>query len=184
MPDDPARALWIFGYGSLVWRPDFDHVESLPAVIRGFRRVFWQGSTDHRGVPGAPGRVVTLLPEPGGECAGRVYRVAPRAREQVLAGLDRREQGGYERFEVAAWLTDGGRRRRVPALMYAATPGNRNYLGPAPLEQIVRQVRGSCGPSGHNVDYVLELAAALRAMGACDPHVFEVESLLQAEARQ
>ncbi len=181
MSPERTEALWIFGYGSLVWRPAFAHVESRPAVIRGFRRVFWQGSTDHRGVPGAPGRVVTVLPEPGAECAGRVFRVAPDARQAVLAGLDHREQGGYERFEVAAWLADAGAARSVPALMYAATPGNRNYLGPAPLAEIVRQVCGSSGPSGHNVDYVLELAAALRAMGACDPHVFEVESLVHAE---
>jgi cation transport regulator ChaC len=188
-----ARALWIFGYGSLVWRPAFAHVESRPATIRGFRRLFWQGSTDHRGVPGAPGRVVTVLPEADAECAGRVYRVDPAAEREVLAGLDQREQGGYERYEVEAWLTPGepdeaGEARppaaRVSALMYAATPGNRNYLGPAPLDAIARQVCASRGPSGHNVDYVLELAAALRVMGARDAHVFELESLVHAGRRR
>lgn len=177
-------ALWIFGYGSLVWRPAFEHSESRPARIHGFRRVFWQGSTDHRGVPGAPGRVVTVLPEPGAECAGRVYRVAPEVAAEVVAGLDQRERGGYERFDVDAWIASGepsGKPRCVPALMYAATPRNRNYLGPAPLDEIARQVCRCSGPSGHNVDYVLELAGALRAMGANDGHVFELEARVKAE---
>jgi len=70
--------LWIFGYGSLVWRPSFPHRERRPAILSGFARRFWQGSTDHRGVPGAPGRVVTLVAEAGAECWGMVYAVAGR----------------------------------------------------------------------------------------------------------
>jgi len=173
-------ALWIFGYGSLVWRPDFDHLESRPARIRGFGRRFWQGSTDHRGVPGAPGRVVTVVPESGAHCDGRVYRVASEHVDAVLASLDHREQGGYRRFEVEAELC-GDPGRLVPALMYAATPENGEYLGPAPLAEIAQQVCRSSGPSGHNVDYVVELADALRDLGADDAHVFELERLVRSE---
>ena len=174
---------WIFGYGSLVWRPAFAAHEQCPARVRGWTRRFWQGSTDHRGLPGAPGRVVTLVPDPDAVCWGMAYRVELASLPDVLAALDVREQGGYSRHEVALELLDGAA-GTAPArgLMYVAEPGNPNYLGPAPLDAIAAQVRTSTGPSGPNLEYVLRLAAALRAMGADDAHVFELEELL-AEPR-
>jgi cation transport regulator ChaC len=173
--------LWIFGYGSLVWRPAFDHAERVPAVVRGWARRFWQGSTDHRGVPGAPGRVVTLVREATATCWGMAYRVGPERAGDVLAGLDHREQGGYDREIVEIELqATTGRPGRVRALMYLATHENPNYLGPAPPHEIARQVVQSVGPSGPNREYVLRLAEALRDLRAEDPHVFEVESRVRA----
>ena len=169
--------LWIFGYGSLVWRPSFPHRERRPAILRGFARRFWQGSTDHRGVQGAPGRVVTLVAEAGAECWGMAYAVAGREVDDVLARLDRREQGGYERRDATLHVPPAGD-ETLGALVYVATPANPNYLGPAPLDEIARQVRASHGPSGSNREYVLRLAASLRAIGADDSHVFALEALV------
>jgi cation transport regulator ChaC len=174
---DAQGPLWIFGYGSLVWRPSFAHRERRPAVLRGFARRFWQGSTDHRGVPGAPGRVVTLVAEAGSECWGMAYAVARHEADAVLARLDHREQGGYERREATLHVSPSGD-VIAGALVYVATPANPNYLGPAPLDAIARQVRASRGPSGSNRDYVLRLAASLRALGAEDEHVFALEALV------
>jgi len=177
-----AGALWIFGYGSLVWRPDFGHDLHAPARVVGWERRFWQGSTDHRGVPGAPGRVVTVRRSPGAECWGRVYRVAARERDAVLARLDHREKGGYARLEVEVeLLAPEALPQTQRALMYAATEDNPSYLGPASLGEIARQVCRGHGPSGANVEYVLELARALREMGASDEHVFAVEERVRAE---
>jgi len=164
-----SDALWLFGYGSLLWRPDFAYEERVHGYVVGFTRRFWQGSPDHRGVPGAPGRVVTLVPEPGARCWGTAYRVASSAREQVLAQLDTREQEGYERH-----LTTVHAEAPVEALVYIAGPENPHYLGPAPIEVIADQVRTSRGPSGDNLEYVLRLADALSDMGADDPHVTEL----------
>jgi cation transport protein ChaC len=174
--------LWLFGYGSLVWRPDFAHRERRAAVIDGWTRRFWQGSTDHRGVPEAPGRVVTLVPEAGARCHGVAYRVAPEVGEAVLAGLDHRERGGYARVELTVQLLHSsphGTPDRGPqvatARMYVATPDNPHYLGPAPLPAIAEQILRSRGPSGPNVEYLLRLAESLRELAADDEHVFALE---------
>jgi glutathione-specific gamma-glutamylcyclotransferase len=171
------RPLWIFGYGSLVWRPAFAHAERRSGFVCGYTRRFWQGSTDHRGVPGAPGRVVTLLPaSPSERCWGTVYRVEPGHEQAVLAGLDVREQGGYERRRVEVVHAEGS---IADTLVYLATPDNPDWLGEAPLEQIAEQVLRSVGPSGPNVEYVLRLAEALAGMGASDEHVEDLARRLR-----
>jgi len=173
---------WIFGYGSLVWRPAFAYRRRRAAFVRGFARRFWQGSTDHRGNPGAPGRVVTLIEDGAALCWGAAYELEPDSAPDVLAALDHREKGGYERLELTLHLhEDGALVGAEPGLVYVATPDNHNYLGPAPLERIAGQVRGSTGPSGHNLEYVLRLADSLREMSATDEHVFALERLLREE---
>lgn len=172
------RPLWIFGYGSLVWRPSFAFVERRGAVLRGWARRFWQGSTDHRGVPGAPGRVVTLVREAEtARCWGMAYRIADADADDVTAHLDHRERGGYARHPVSL-ETDVG---PLSALVYVAEATNPEYLGPAPLSAIVAVIGAAAGPSGPNDEYVLRLAAALREAGESDEHVFEVEAALLGE---
>ncbi len=168
---------WIFGYGSLVWRPAIPFVEKQPGFIVGWSRKFWQGSTDHRGVPGAPGRVVTLVKDPGRRCWGMAFRIADADREEVVARLDHREQGGYDRFLVDVRVTGGSTLGR--ALLYVAGPENPSYLGPATDPELLAQIRSSSGPSGSNVEYVVELARALRSMGAYDPDLFDLADALR-----
>ena len=171
---------WIFGYGSLVWRPAFPYRERRPAYVHGWARRFWQGSTDHRGVPGAPGRVVTLVPEAQAVCWGAAYEVEPARAAEVLERLDDRERGGYERHEVTLHFPrENDLSKQGSGLVYLATPENHNYLGPAPLQAIAAQIRSSVGPSGANIEYVMRLAESLREMSADDEHVFALERLLQ-----
>jgi cation transport regulator ChaC len=170
---------WVFGYGSLVWRPAFVFEDRASGFIRGFARRFWQGSPDHRGVPDDPGRVVTLVPDAEAICWGMAYRVAEPVWDDVVRALDDRESGGFERYELAVGFAGEGR-EPVEALVYVATEGNPNFLGPAPLEEMARQVRRARGKSGTNADYVHQLALALRELGAEDEHVF---GLAEAIAR-
>lgn len=170
------RELWIFGYGSLLWRPAFPFAERRGAWISGFARRFWQGSTDHRGVPGAPGRVVTLEHANGERCFGAAYRISQSDAPQVLDNLDHRERGGYERLSLSLTFSDTS---VAEGLVYIATPANPNYLGPAPLAAIAAQVARARGPSGSNAEYVLRLAESLRELAFHDEHVFELARLVR-----
>lgn len=167
--------VWVFGYGSIVWKADFPYQERRPACIHGWDRRFWQGSTDHRGVPGQPGRVVTLIRDPGGTCWGAAYRIAAAQSVDVIAHLDHRERGGYDRVTVDIHFVHNEHKEQieqaVQGLTYFATPANPNYLGEARPEDIAAQILASAGPSGSNLDYLLELEAALQAMDAPDEHV-------------
>lgn len=160
--------VWLFGYGSLIFKADFPYLERRPAHIEGWARRFWQGSHDHRGTPQAPGRVATLIGAPGAICQGIAYRLTGA----TFAQLDYREKNGYLRLATTLHLDRDG--EAVQGLIYLATPNNPAFLGPAPAAVIARQIAAAQGPSGTNLDYLLDLDAALRALGTRDPHVDEL----------
>ena len=167
----------VFGYGSLIWKPSFAFDDRRTGWVEGWARRFWQGSPDHRGLPDAPGRVVTLVPEPSARCWGVTYRLASNTPPEVLDALDVRESGGYSKELLTVHHADGSRTDDVRT--YVATSDNPFYLGDAPLESLAEQVKRSHGPSGSNADYVLRLAEALRGLGAEDEHVFALERLVR-----
>ncbi|MCB9674239.1 MAG: gamma-glutamylcyclotransferase [Alphaproteobacteria bacterium] len=171
---------WIVGYGSLIWRPAFPAVEAVPGVLHGWERRFWQGSPDHRGTPDAPGRVVTVVPNEAASIGVVAYRLPGEGRDAILEALDHREQAGYRLESVRVALVDG---RRVEGALYAAAPGNPSWLGPAPLEAMSAHIAGSHGPSGSNLEYLVELDDALVRLGHPDPHVRALRDALPAFAR-
>jgi glutathione-specific gamma-glutamylcyclotransferase len=167
----PAHVrLWIFAYGSLIFRPSFPHIERRRAFLPGYMRRFWQGSPDHRGVPEAPGRVATLVPAPAEYCGGCVYQIALGDADAILAELDVREQAGFERHLLPVFDAPGGN-AFAEAIVYVARAGNPHFLGPLDEIDIATWVRKSHGPSGPNADYVLALRDALRSLDIHDPHV-------------
>ncbi|KAL5982494.1 hypothetical protein ACLOJK_016567 [Asimina triloba] len=165
--------LWVFGYGSLIWKAGFRYDDRLVGFIKGFRRVFYQGSTDHRGTPGYPGRTVTLHASP--DDWGVAYRVSGEEDEQIalsvrlLTYLEVREKQ-YDDKAYADFFTDPN--STTPAvtgvLVYIASPDknlNQNYLGPAPIEDMASQIVKAEGPSGPNRDYLFQLEKALLQFG-------------------
>ena len=167
-----VESVWLFGYGSLIYKADFPCLERRPATIHGWSRRLWQGSHDHRGTPAHPGRVATLVPEHDAICMGVAYLVTPATFEH----LDHREKNGYLRFTMTLHF-DGD--RVAEGIVYIANPENAAWLGPADDAEIARHVAGAAGPSGRNSDYVRKLAEALRELGADDRHVFGVEARLR-----
>ncbi|HWW70653.1 MAG TPA: gamma-glutamylcyclotransferase [Duganella sp.] len=192
---DGQHSVWLFGYGSLIYKADFPYLQRRPACIANWTRRFWQGSHDHRGTPEAPGRVVTIIEQAGAICHGMAYLVTP----EVFAHLDHREKNGYLRLAIPITFDDnpdggtreghrdsnanansGGDNDNVIGLVYIATPDNTAFLGEASEQEIARHIARSAGPSGPNSDYLNHLASALRELGRHDQHVFEIERHLAA----
>lgn len=177
MSDD----IWLFGYGSLMWKTGFDYEESRLALLRNHARRFWQGSEDHRGVPGAPGRVATLVHAPGEDCWGMAYRLHADQLDEILISLDYREKGGYEREVITIELHGGG---AAKGLTYFATSDNPHYLGHAPNHDIARQIATSHGPSGSNKEYILRLSHVLTRHQVQDRHVSDLAELVRQLTEQ
>ena len=167
--------VWLFGYGSLIFKPDFPFIAQRRASVGGWQRRFWQGSHDHRGTPSAPGRVVTLVACEQARCEGMAYLITP----QQFEHLDRREKNGYLRIQAPINFTAGG---TADALLYVADAQNAAWLGAAPIDVMAAQIACAVGPSGTNRDYLFALSRALHELGSTDAHVFELDARVRATA--
>ena len=156
---------WVFGYGSLMWRPGFDFLERQPARLHGRRRAFCIYSVHHRGTYARPGLVLGLAP--GGAVRGAAYRIAPEAWEAVYAYLREREQPTETYFESSApvRLGDG---RLVTALVFLSDVKHPQWAGALSLEAQARLIAGASGLSGRNIDYLRDLVMHLHEEGISD----------------
>src|SRR5262249_23303465 len=167
MDPNPAHAnedLWVFAYGSLMWRPDFPFVERVEARLLGRHRALCFYSCVHRGTAERPGLVLGL--DHGGTCRGIAYRVSVGNRAYAVTYLRKREQvtSVYREVIRPIWL----RRKpelRVPGLCYMVDRGHPQYAGRLSLEQQLHHVRQGHGISGANRDYVTATVAALEQLG-------------------
>uniref|UniRef100_A0A1A8RA60 Gamma-glutamylcyclotransferase n=1 Tax=Nothobranchius rachovii TaxID=451742 RepID=A0A1A8RA60_9TELE len=172
-------SLWIFGYGSLVWKPDFKYKRSEVGHIKGYKRRFWHGDNFHRGSDELPGRVVTLIEDDDAATWGVAFEVSGSQVEESLKYLNVRETvcGGYV-TKMVDFFPDGENEPPVSALVYIATSDNTLYLGPASPEEIGAQIAMCRGKTGHNLEYLVRLAEFMR--NSCphveDRHLFSIEA--------
>ena len=182
-PPTPAPShedLWVFGYGSLMWRPGFEFVEQVPARLIGEHRALCVYSFDHRGTPEKPGLVLGL--DRGGACRGIAFRIAGARRGEVVDYLRGREQTTHVYREVvrSVWLENDAR-ARVAALAYVVDRGHVQYAGRLSLHEQLRYVRQGHGRSGNNRDYVLETVRSIEAQGLRDSQLHRLALMLRDE---
>lgn len=178
-PESEATSdLWVFGYGSLMWRPGFDFIEQAPARLIGEHRALCVYSFDHRGTPEKPGLVLGL--DRGGACRGIAFRVAADKRHATIQYLREREQTTHVYREVmrSVWLGNEAR-DRVSALAYVVDRSHVQYAGRLSLTEQLHFVKQGHGRSGANRDYVLSTVKAIEAEGFRDPQLHQLAAMLQ-----
>ena len=171
---------WVFGYGSLMWRPGFDYLERQPATLHGRRRAFCIYSVHHRGTPERRGLVLGLAP--GGATRGAAYRVADAAWPETYAYLREREQPTetYVEARRPVRLADG---RRVEALVFLSDVRHPQWAGALSQERQAELIAGAAGLSGRNVDYLRDLVEHLRQAGVRDRAMERLLALVEARER-
>lgn len=170
---------WVFGYGSLMWRPGFAYEEQEPGLVYGFRRSLCVLSHVHRGTPEKPGLVLGL--DAGGSCHGVAYRVAAEHWPRTLAYLREREQVTmvYRELETRLRLLQSG--QTVRAVAYVVDRKHPQYAGRLGIERLVSLVRQGTGKSGHCVDYLESTVNHLRELGI---HDAQLEAVMDGLGRQ
>ena len=160
-------AMWVFGYGSLLWNPGFDPVEQVRADLPGFARSFCMLSIHHRGTPGTPGLVLALDAAHDDHCRGMALRVADDMADQVLQDLREREliSSAYIEQWVDLDLTDG---RSVNAVTYVVDRDHEQYCQ-HDLETQAQIIANAVGGRGPNTEYLYNTASLLHDLGIADP---------------
>jgi cation transport protein ChaC len=158
------QQIWVFAYGSLMWRPGFAYLEAAPARLHGYHRSLCIYSIVHRGTPQRPGLVLGL--DRGGSCRGFAFRIAPEQEADILAYLDGRElvTDVYARRRLPVTIAG----RRATAWGYVVRRDHVQYAGRLPPARLLELVCGGCGRSGHCRDYVISTVGHLEAMGIVD----------------
>ena len=177
LPLDADGHLYVFGYGSLIWRPGFAHLAQEAALLRGFHRRFCLWSKHYRGTPACPGLVLGL--DRGGACRGVAFRVAGPDAPEVLAYLESREnpngENVYHRRLLALRLASGA---VVRGIAYVADRAHPAYCRPCEASTAAAIARGA-GSAGPNRDYLVNTARQLAQLGLTDPRLERLVRLVE-----
>lgn len=166
--------LWVFGYGSLMWKPELDIAERRLATIRGWHRRFCLWQWRYRGTRDRPGLMLAL--DQGGACRGIAYRIEGPDMHGKLAGVWRREMRarGYLARTVRAETAAGP----VKALAFVANRGGERYAGRLTEAEIAGYIAQACGQSGPSAEYLLETVARCEELGIRDPGLWRLQRLV------
>ena len=170
----PDAALWVFGYGSLIWQPEFEVAERRVGTVHGWHRRFCLLQRRFRGSPGQPGLVLAL--EPGGDCTGVAFRLPAAEPHVALMPVWRREMRGkgYEARWVEVETADGP----ITALTFVANHENDRYTGRLDEPAIADIIANGCGHKGPSAEYLFRTVEACAELGIDDSHLWALDQLV------
>jgi len=173
------RALWIFGYGSLIWKPEFTPVEHRRATLYGWHRSFCMRLERFRGTPEQPGLMMTL--DRGGCCHGVAYRLPDENHAGQLLRLVRREMSIRRSTNVPRWLTLDMGAEKLRALAFTASAQGMTYAGKLPAEHVARVLARAAGHWGSGASYLFQTIVKLEEHGIHDAGLWQLQKLVADE---
>jgi cation transport protein ChaC len=179
MAERPAGPLFIFAYGSLIWKPTFEPVAKHRAVARGWHRQFCMQIRGHRGTPESPGLMMALMS--GGRCVGLALEVAQGAERQVLEDLCRRELPFLETLADYRWLRLDTAESSIRGLVFWAGPTGPSIRRSLPLPVAAAQMARACGPRGSTAEYLHNTVRSLEEHGIRDRNLWTLQRLVAEE---
>ncbi|MDS9467746.1 gamma-glutamylcyclotransferase [Paracoccus sp. MBLB3053] len=171
--------LWVFAYGSLIWKPDFDAIGHLRASAYGWHRSFCLRMNRWRGSPQQFGLMMAL--ERGGRCDGVVYRVRDDDRLDQIRRMVRREIRFRDNIGMVRWIRVHTTQGRMPALVFWAGPTGERILSRLPLDEVAHVLARACGPAGSCAEYLFNTVLHLKEFGIHDRNLWRLQELVARE---
>jgi cation transport protein ChaC len=171
--------LWVFAYGSLIWKPEFEYSAFVRAVAHGWHRSFCMEMWSWRGTLEQPGLMMAL--DRGGSCHGIAYRLPDEDHEVLIARLVRREISDKEDLAMARWIDVEADTGRIQALVFWAGPKGPGIALKLPLEDVARRIARACGYAGSNAAYLYNTVKKLDEHGIRDRNLWQLQELVAAE---
>lgn len=172
----PSGDVWLFGYGSLLWKPAFEYVESRMATVRGWHRSFCIRVARFRGTRDLPGLMMAL--DRGGQCRGKLFRIPADQAEESLNKLFRRELVVKQPGTPPRWLMARTSEGALPAIGFVVDRQSRFYSGGLPLEEVADIVSLAAGHWGSCAEYLHNTVSHLEALGIHDRNLWRLQALV------
>ena len=176
------QPLWLFAYGSLIWKPDFEHTEAVPAVARGWHRSFCLRLTRWRGTREVPALMMAL--DRGGSCRGLAYRLLDTDHKSQVIRLLERETDGNPPTNVARWLTLSTEQGPLTALAFVVSPEGPAYAGRQPADRVAHTIANAAGHWGSAAQYLYNTVSKLEESGIRDRNLWMLQAMVAEEIRR
>ncbi|MCR6672251.1 gamma-glutamylcyclotransferase [Devosia ginsengisoli] len=176
-PDRDHDEVWIFAYGSLIWKPACDFVEMRTGLVRGWHRAFCLGWNNRfRGSDANPGLMLAL--DRGGACNGVLYRLPPDQIDEAMTQLLEREMGWFPSPFPPRWVNARSGDRMIRALTFCIDRNSGRYVSGLSVEEIADVLSKAVGSRGSMAEYLFATVRHLEDVGIHDPHLWQLQSLV------